>query len=474
MEGLDKIIVQACMNRTHYMLCLPYMKDNTLSSDAREVLLEFNKFYREFETMETFTKGEFLTWLGTKTTHNKEVVELIVSNLENSSYEDDYVRNVLRNTATLQCATKLSELVEEFNAGDLEKPMEKFQGIIELTMEKVKKVDAGFVDTSTWTEIFEHEDKEGGLPWFSHGIGELIHSLLKGRFIIVGASTDCGKTTFLINNALHWVQYLEEGEKIAWFNNEESTQSLWMRLAQRILCLSEFELISNFSQMDEKGNFILNSKKRPVLNEELLVTKLNDKLGFNIRDKFVFINAFTMSTFDVEIELKQQNYRVCIFDMLDHISCASTGNGQQADIEYKYNWARRLASIFDMSVIASSQTSVEGNVKRRPALEDLKDSKVCKQTTCDLLIMLGMDREAGDNMPRADAREFVTRYVSTPKNKMRNVRITREEMKYANADLQHAVLALDPARAIFVDGKKEEIQEILFERDTLLFKEELT
>lgn len=449
------------------------MKDNTLSSDAREILVVFNKFYKEFESMENFTKDEFLAWLDTKNIDNKEEVHLVVSHLENRVYEDDYVRNLLRNTATLQCATKLNELVEIYNNGDLEDPMEKFQGIIEQTMEKVKQVDAGFVDMSTWSEVFEHEDKEGGLPWFSHGIGELVHTLLKGRFVIVGASTDCGKTTFLINNALHWVKHLEEGEKIAWFNNEESTQSLWLRLAQAVLKLSEFELIQKFSRKNSEGGLLLNDRGRPQLDEELLTATLSNKLGFEIKDRFVFINAFTMSTFDVEIELKQNNYRVCIFDMLDHIKCASTGNGQQADIEFKYNWARRLASIYDMSVIASSQTSVEGNTKRRPALEDLKDSKVCKQTTCDLLIMLGMDREAGDNMPRSDARDFITRYVSAPKNKMRNVRVTREEMKYADPDLQHAVLALDPARAVFVDAHKEQIQEVLIDRDTMLYEDKL-
>lgn len=468
MEGLDRSILQACMTRRFYSLCIPYMKDNTLCSDAREVLIEFRKYFKEFKTVERFTKGDFIAWLSTKDLPNKDTIELIVKTLDDIEYKDEQVKELLKNTSIIQCATELSNQIGIFNAGDLDDPMEHFQMTIESTMDKVKLVDDGFVDKSSWTEVFEHEDKDGGLPWFSKGLGELCHSLLKGRFVIVGASTDCGKTTFLLNNALHWVKFLEEDEKIAWFNNEESTQALWLRVAQRLTCLSEFELTTTFCMKDDKGEMVLNERGRPILDEEALVKVLNDILGFDIKSKFVFLNAHNMSTFDVEMELKRSNYRAVIFDMLDHIKSASTGNGQQADIEFKYNWARRLASIYECSIVASSQTSVEGNSKRRPALEDLKDSKVGKQTTCDLLIMLGYDRDAGDNMPRAGASDFVTRFASTPKNKMRNPRVTLDEMKYVSPEVMHTMLALDPSRAIVIDVDEESVRTVLERRDTLI------
>lgn len=455
MERLDRNIVQACMTRENFKLFQEFVKGNTLNDDAKNILTLFSRYYKTFDGVKRLNKSEFTEWLELIKPHNKEEVSTMVQTMEITDFTNEFLKDLRSAAITHRTLTHIQDQLDEYNEGNLEDPLEMVKREIDSTVATMAQIDTGMINKSSYSDIFAHEDKDGGLPWFSKGLSEAMHSLLAGRFIIMAASTDCGKTTFLMNNVRHWLGHLNEGEKILWVNNEEVTTALRMRLAQCALGISEYHLINTYCEKekaaDGKEYLKRSATGKFILDEPRFVKALNDKLGFNLDDRIDWMDAHKASSSDIELQLAKPNtnYRVIIFDMLDHIRFPSTNNGQQADIEAKYNWARQLASIHDASVIATSQTSREGNDNKMPNLEDLKDSKVGKQTTCDALIMMGMSET--DKLPIVEDTTFYSRTISIPKNKMRNVRTRRPE--YMDAYDKSVPLIIDPVTAGFYDHK---------------------
>lgn len=456
MELLDRNIVQACMTRENFKLFNEFRKGNTLDEDAKHILGLFARYYKTFDSIKTLNKQEFIDWCDLINPADKEQVTTLVNTFKTTEYSSEYLSDLRKAALKHRAATHVQGILDEYAEGNVEDPIDVIKNEVDSMMNTLGQIDSGLINTSSYSDIFAHEDKDGGLPWFSKGLGEAMHSLLSGRFIIVAASTDCGKTTFLLNNVKHWLKHLNEGEKILWVNNEEVTTALRMRLAQSVLEISEYDLIHKFCEKEQQ---IVNGEPKMVLkrsetgkfmlDEPKFVKALNDKLGFNLDDRIDWMDAHKASSADIDLQLSKanENYRVIVFDMLDHIKFPTTNNGQQADIEAKYNWARQLASIYDCSVLATSQTSREGNDNRLPKLEDLKDSKVGKQTTCDALIMMGMSET--DRLPLVEETTLYSRTISIPKNKMRNVR-TRNP-KYMDSYDKSVPLIINPVTAAFYD-----------------------
>lgn len=446
MELLDREVLQACMNKNHLDICNEFRKDNILCETAREVLTLYDRYFKAFKGKESFDSKEFVGWLEMIKPTDQEKLTLLMGSLDNKEYTQDHIKGIVSNLTVHKHMTAMQSMIDDYTAGDLEDPMGSMKVSLDKSMDILASVDSGMINTATPSEVFKAEDKDGGLTWFSKGIAEICHSVLVGRFIIFAASVNGGKTSFVLNNVNHWLKEIKEDEKIAWVNNEETTTAIKMRMYQSILGMTEFDINKFFCKFNEDGEPVLEDGKH-VLDDEAFEEHMTKLLGFRLEDKMHIFDAHNRNYYDIEAQLKKDNYRVIIFDMLDNVQFPSTGNGGQADIEARYKWARALASVLKCTVVATSQVSVEGMNCRLPQQEFLKDSRVVKQGQADLILTVGASEQ--DKLPVVNNTMLYSKTVGAPKNKMINVK--NQHFKYA-CDLDRSVpIILDAKTAKMYD-----------------------
>lgn len=445
MEGLDIRVLQACRSRKYYTLCVPFFKAGILEPDAMNILKMYRVYFKKYKSVDIIKGSELISFLKTlpKSTARDKTILFLETN-EDENITEEYLKETLKHMTETRFFANVYKLIEQVNSLEgIDNPIASVRHELEQTLDLMAKVDVGMLDVDSLDQVMEDEDKFAGLTWLSKGMNELVHTLLKGRFIIVAATTDAGKTTFLLNEMLNFAKQLEDDEKVIWFNNEEKTSALRKRLIQTVLNCTEYDLEKRY-KLSEDG-------EKPVRYDTAKLHKdVNKAAGFDLFDRFLFMNAHGANHVQIEQELKQHNCRIIVFDMLDHVKYISTDK-HHLDVEEKYKWARNLAAIHKATVFASSQVSAEGNNMREPPLTALKESKTGKQATCDLLIMLGWSAEQMDHEALVGTNATYRRYVTVPKNKMANHRVQRDEREYAEQMVNRVPLYIEADKCKFID-----------------------
>lgn len=113
-----------------------------------------------------------------------------------------------------------------------------------------------------------------------------------------------------------------------------------------------------------------------------------------------------------EIERIVRKFKPCcvIIDMLDNVPSYHDAEGT-SDQRFRmlYDHFRQMAVKYDLVAVATSQCTGDANGVERIPLHMMAGSRVAKQSTADLVIMLGKSLEMGKQN---------SRYIHTPKNKL--------------------------------------------------------
>lgn len=445
MEGLEINVLQACRSRKYYTMCVPFFKVGILEPDAMQILKMYRVYFKKFKSVDIIKGSELIAFLQTlPKSPGRDKTTLFLQSNDDIEITDEFLKDTLKHMTETKFFANVFKIIEEVNSLEgIENPIASVRYELETTLDLLSKVDVGMLDVDTLDQVMEDEDKFAGLTWLSKGMNELVHTLLKGRFIVVAATTDAGKTTFLLNEMLNFAKQLTGDEKIIWFNNEEKTSALRKRLMQAVLECTEYDLEKRY-KLSEDG-------EKPVRYDTTKLTKdVNKAAGFDLFDRFMFMNAHSANHIQIEQELKQHNCRIVVFDMLDHIKYISTDK-HHLDVEEKYKWARNLAAIHNCTVFASSQVSQEGQSMREPPMTALKESKTGKQATTDLLIFIGWSAEQMDNEALVGTNATYRRYLTVPKNKMANHRVKRDDRDYADQIVNRVPLYIEADKCKFID-----------------------
>lgn len=142
-----------------------------------------------------------------------------------------------------------------------------------------------------------------------------------------------------------------------------------------------------------------------------------------------------------EIERIVRKFKPCcvIIDMLDNVPSYYDAEGT-SDQRFRmlYDHFRQMAVKYDFVAVATSQCTGDANGVERIPLHMMAGSRVAKQSTADLVIMLGKSLQAGKQH---------SRYIHTPKNKLQS------RVPHANRDTDCEVI-FDGERRRFKDPEE--------------------
>lgn len=271
-------------------------------------------------------------------------------------------------------------------------------------------------DGCVWSMVQEDADNSGYLFDF---LPRTFYMKLKGvnagDNICIGAPTNKGKTSFLVNVAITFAKqhkvmyekYLDMVQDEAWVEPDEFKPMVWQpvlylvnegtarkitpRVYQTALGLNRQQLFD----LGAKGE--LDKKYREVMGR---------------RDAIRLVNVHGMNVGEITRVIEQHNPFLVITDMTGRIRVNSnSGANDVQQLEEVWENMRVQAAINSFIHVGTIQISAEGFNNYYPPISAAQNSKTGVQTTWDLAIYIG-----AMSAP-AEGQEGV-RGISTPKSKL--------------------------------------------------------
>lgn len=401
---LDITLLQVVKVRDAYEYYRPMIREHLIDDRTKTLIFDFKAYFDSFETHKEINWDTFPTWWRQFRHPNikkdeLEYYEKIFKRVQEKPEEESAskLREQLQDLhfATV-VANKAHDLIDGKISGD--SFINEVQELTEQSLnERVKNGDVPW-DTSTVEDVITHMGYDNGLKFGLKCLDESCGSLHPSKFVVCSAYVDSGKTTFLADqfaaNILRQVADPNNSDKwfynrpIMWFNNEGDTKDIKMYCLQSLWGVTYDRIQQNPSGVQEAYLNLTGGKD--LLN-------IIPCQGWHIKD--------------AERYIKMYRPAVVIYDMLDNFDGFETDGTIDQRYRKLYDYARQLATKYEHASVATSQCTGEANGLERIEMHLLAGSRVAKQSTADLIIMLGRSLEMGKDG---------CRYIYTPKNKMQS------------------------------------------------------
>lgn len=389
-----QIIHAFCSNQDYYNKYYKFVNTTYIKNNyplIYKIFLMVNKAYEE--NQQIAIPGP--EWDGSMciTKNTLETVYLSHYFLEDSERQElsDLLDKIFETPVTNAVASLLKQHKRRCLAGDLarfaldvEEGKESADKLVEIMAEfeldNITDEEEGNAVEMDLSKLHESQVQTPGLRWRLSFLNKSLGSLRKGDFGFIFARPETGKTTFLASEITHMINQTD-GD-ILWFNNEEQSKKVAIRVYQAVSGINSKELFNNI----EKYQTIYKN----LTNDRIKIFDFDDSNYYR----------------RIENIIKKFNPALIIFDQIDKIKGFK---GDRNDLELKaiYQWARELAKQY-APVIAVSQASGEAEGKIWLTMDMVDGSKTAKQGEADWILGIGREQ---DNVSRM-------RYLNITKNKL--------------------------------------------------------
>lgn len=402
-SALDLTVLRLLRDRGRLDRLFSAVSERAVDQKTYAILKDYRRWFREHDGVKVIETADFLRWFKMIHPKMKSDEMAVYQHILAKAAEPADARledGLLKRLAASAKAAELADGLAKFADGEEVDFRELLSGVLD-DYDRVSGTHIKSDQVLTPIgQILDVEENDTGFPWRLDEINRSVKPIRPGDFVIVAASVDAGKTTFLADNATYWASYVDklfpgEERSILWLCNEGPGNNIVLRC---------FQAASGWSIEDM-------TRIRKAGGEEALRDGYRKALGGRAGALRVFEIHGRNSAY-VEGLFRKFKPGLVVFDMIDNVEFSGKTNdgGERTDqiLEAKYQWARLLGVKYNAGIVATSQLSVDGFGLQYPMQHMLKDSKVGKQGAADVIITLGKS---------ADPALSRYRYIGAPKNK---------------------------------------------------------
>jgi replicative DNA helicase len=378
--------------RSDYSKLKDMLPASNIDPQALAIIEDFGKYFDKFPTHDAVDMTTFLprfkAWHPKMSDEKFNSFKAMLLNCVKEPDEDQR-KNILAELSELEMMTKLANIAEQFQQGDVPDAYDAVNRTMDDFRNRTGRRAISYIDVPIG-ELLQDEFDDSGVAWRLDCLNSSMRKLRPGDFGIIAGRPDKGKTSFISSEITHFADQLPPDRNIVWLNNEGPGKRIIPRLYQSALNLTMTEL-----------------KERHT--EGVLVDQYRKAIGGRL-DKIRIIDVHGFATGQIESILEESNPGIIVYDMIDNIR--GFGDMARTDLmlEEMYKWARERSVKYDCIGLATSQISNDGDGQQFPTLGMLKDSKTGKQGACDFQLMIGASNDVG---------LAGSRFISLPKNKLR-------------------------------------------------------
>lgn len=415
----DLNILKFFMKRKQFTSTYSTLPKELFDVDTVTMLKWFQHYYKKYPEDSTIVVDKLITLMKLDKGTDDKTFALTKQILEQLRQPLD---SVIR-------ATILEQLEERRLAGEIGMIMKQWEdgAEVDFSFEVLNKAQeshkrrkikhqGSWEDGDVWNMVQEDADNSGYLFDF---LPRTFYMNLKGcnegDNICIGAPTNKGKTSFLVNIAVSFAQqhkvmyekHLAEVQADGWVEPEEYKPMVWQpvlylvnegtarkitpRVYQTALSVDREELF----KLGASGS--LEAKYLKVMGR---------------RDAVRLVNVHGYSVAEITRVIEQHNPFLVITDMTGRIRVSSnSGSNDVQQLEEVWETMRIQAAIQNFIHVGTIQISAEGFNNFYPPISAAQNSKTGVQTTWDLAVYIGAMNEP------TEGQEGV-RGISTPKSKM--------------------------------------------------------
>lgn len=208
---------------------------------------------------------------------------------------------------------------------------------------------------------------QSGLPSFDEKYG----GLGAGEFVVIGARPGVGKTQFLVNVALH----ISLNQPVAFFSCDVSLKVLSKRFISAVSGIPIIKIDRHDLCDDDKEK--LTNCTEEFKKHQLFINEGNE----------LTIQALRLTC---EEAVREHGVKLIILDNLHYLCKSHNRYARELEINYICQELRKIATEFDVCLVASSQLSrsveYRGGTKV-PTLSDLRESGAIEQEADKVLFL---------------------------------------------------------------------------------------
>ncbi|KJC51095.1 hypothetical protein UP09_03380 [Bradyrhizobium sp. LTSP885] len=378
--------------RSDYNKLKDMIPASNIDAQAVAIIEDFGKYFDKFPTHDAVDMTTFLprfkAWHPKMSDEKFNGYKAMLLNCI-AEPDDDQRKNILDELSELELMTKLANLADTFQQGDLADAYDAVNQTMDEFRQRTGRRATSYIDIPIG-DLLQDEFDDTGIAWRLDCLNGSMRKLRPGDFGIIAGRPDKGKTSFISSEITNMASQLPPDRNIIWLNNEGPGKRIKPRLYQSALNLSMIEM-------------------KELHSQGVLVGKYREAIGGRL-DKIRIFDIHSFATGQVEAILEENNPGVIIYDMIDNIR--GFGDAARTDLmlEQMYQWGRERSVKYDCIGLATSQISNDGDGLQFPTLGMLKDSKTGKQGACDFQLMIGASNDPG---------LVGSRFISLPKNKLR-------------------------------------------------------
>ena len=377
---------------------LSYIKDNY--KELHYVYLSISGLQEKNSS--DYSLDDLQTWFFIQYPQADKVIYLeLFKTLSETTLDDEVGVRILQQIKRRETALKLSEACFQLASSDKEtSDIESlYQELTEGSPLLEEPTENLFVSDDLEL-IVQSAITTPGLRWRLNCLNKSLGSLRRGDFGFLFARPETGKTTFLVSEVSHMLTQLKDDRPIVWFNNEEQSDKVMLRMYQAYFGVRLDQLMSN-------------------------VKKYRDEFKAQTKGRFLLLkDDASIEKTEVERILQRYTPSLIIYDQIDKIKGFKA---DRDDLVYGaiYQWARELAKKYAPSIgVCQADGTAEG--QKWLHMGHVANAKTSKQAEADFILGIGRTNDEGA--------QYI-RYLNLSKNKLVGDEDTIAHLRHARFDV---------------------------------------
>lgn len=390
---MDFDLLHILGKKDNYVRFKPFLKENILSREAATIASVLGEYFSNNPSVISVDWVSFETYfLGIRggRLRDEEILSYKVLLGKLATYSGSGTADeLLTHYIELDTAARVADLAIRFAEGE---SGVSISSIGELVRDCEREVGRSVSKSDLFAPVdissIVSSVSSTGYEWRLEEMNISLGPLRKGDFVLVAASVETGKTTFVADQVSYMATQISDDRPVIWINNEESSGKVIFRIIQAALARDAKNIIANQTETMNDYTKLMGGNR-----ERILV--LNPDSGIISVDQMTAL-------------FKDMNPAIIVFDQLDKVHGFSKEERDDIRLGKLYQWARGLAHEYG-PVLAISQA--DGSAHGEPWIREnqLRGSKVDKPGELDAIITIGRTTEKGKESQR---------YIHIPKNKL--------------------------------------------------------
>lgn len=388
----DIALLKALATKNHYQQYHAFVNKDALPDETKRMLEMYEKYFDKYES--DTTTDDFLSYFSNvyATNLNKEKITYYLSVIHNiRAYQNEVLVNEILDKYKLKVmAEHIVGLANQVMDGSSDIELDDFIEVIDQHKKEINYINHQEKAriASDLDSVVAMDKQKPGYKWSLDCLNVGCGPAVGGDLIEVFARPNTGKTSFVVNETVHFANQIKGNKQIVWFNNEESGNKIIKRYYSNVLS-KPWQVIKSANQE------LLDSFKEQFKNKCLPPERL------------VMYDMPAVHTGQVNSILASLQPAVVVFNNLDKVHGFKDAGTEAQRLAKLYQWARELGKEHDAVIFAIGQASADAEQRKKLRMDDMDSSKTGKAGEADLIIGIGYD----SNEPN-------TRYICTPKNKL--------------------------------------------------------